>query len=51
LNHHKHEEDDDEHDAEPVKRKAPPVVPLNRVAARALSFDLTYLLTRAYIGK
>lgn len=51
LTHHKHEEDDDEHDAEPVKRKAPAAVPLNRVAARALSFDLTYLLTRAYIGK
>jgi hypothetical protein len=51
LNHHKHEEDDDEHDAEPVKRKAPATVPLNRVAARALSFDLTYLLTRAYMGK
>lgn len=51
LSHNKHEEDDDEHDAEPVKRKAPATVPLNRVAARALSFDLTYLLTRAYIGK
>lgn len=51
LNHNKHEEDDDEHDAEPVKRKAPAAVPLNRVAARALSFDLTYLLTRAYMGK
>ena len=51
LNHNKHEEDDDEHDAEPVKRKAPATVPLNRVAARALSFDLTYLLTRAYISK
>lgn len=51
LNHTKHEEDDDEHDAEPVKRKSPAVEPLNRVAARALSFDLTYLLTRAYIGK
>ena len=51
LNHNKHEEDDDEHDAEPVKRKAPAAAPLNRVAARALSFDLTYLLTRAYIGK
>lgn len=51
LSHHKHEEDDDEHDAEPVKRKAPATVPLNRVAARALSFDLTYLLTRAHIGK
>lgn len=51
LNHNKHEEDDDEHDAEPVKRKSHATVPLNRVAARALSFDLTYLLTRAYIGK
>lgn len=51
LNHAKHEEDDDEHDAEPVKRKLPAVEPLNRVAARALSFDLTYLLTRAYMGK
>ena len=51
LDHTKHEEDDDEHDAEPVKRKSPAVEPLNRVAARALSFDLTYLLTRAYIGK
>ena len=51
LNHNKHEDDDYEHDAEPVKRKAPAAVPLNRVAARALSFDLTYLLTRAYIGK
>jgi len=51
LNHNKHEEDDDEHDAEPLKRKAPATVPLNRVAARALSFDLTYLLTRAYMGK
>ena len=51
LSHHKHEEDDDEHDAEPVKRKAPAIVPLNRVAARALSFDLIYLLTRAYMGK
>lgn len=51
LDHTKNEEDDDEHDAEPVKRKAPATVPLNRVAARALSFDLTYLLTRAHIGK
>ena len=51
LSHTKNEEDDDEHDAEPVKRKAPATVPLNRVAARALSFDLTYLLTRAYAGK
>jgi hypothetical protein len=51
LNHTKNEEDDDEHDAEPVKRKAPATAPLNRVAARALSFDLTYLLTRAHIGK
>jgi hypothetical protein len=51
LSHLKHEEDDDEHDAEPVKRKAPAAVPLNRVAARALSFDLTYLLTRTYVGK
>lgn len=51
LNHNKNEEDDDEHDAEPVKRNAPVTVPLNRVAARALSFDLTYLLTRAYLGK
>lgn len=51
LNHNKHEEDDDEHDAEPVKRKAPATAPLNRVAARTLSFDLTYLLTRAYMGK
>ena len=51
LDHTKNEEDDDEHDAEPIKRKAPATVPLNRVAARALSFDLTYLLTRAYIGK
>lgn len=51
LNHTKNEEDDDEHDAEPVKRKAPSTVPLHRLAARALSFDLTYLLTRAHIGK
>ena len=51
LDHNKHEEDDDEHDAEPVKRKSQATVPLNRVAARALSFDLTYLLTRAYMGK
>lgn len=51
LNHTKNEEDDDEHDAEPVKRKAPATEPINRVAARALSFDLTYLLTRAYVGK
>ena len=51
LDHNKHEEDDDEHDAEPVKRKSHATVPLNRVAARALSFDLTYLLTRAYMGK
>ena len=51
LSHNKQEEDDEEHDAEPVKRKAPAAVPLNRVAARALSFDLTYLLTRAYMGK
>lgn len=51
LNHTKHEEDDDEHDAEPIKRKAPATQPLNRVAARALSFDLSYLLTRAYMGK
>jgi hypothetical protein len=51
LSHNKHEADDDEHDAEPIKRKAPTTAPLNRVAARALSFDLTYLLTRAYIGK
>ncbi len=51
LDHTKNEEDDEEHDAETVKRKAPATVPLNRVAARALSFDLTYLLTRAHIGK
>lgn len=51
LNHTMHEEDDDEHDAEPVKRKVPATMPLNRVAARALGFDLTYLLTRAYMGK
>ena len=51
LDHNKHEEVDDEHDAEPVKRKSQATVPLNRVAARALSFDLTYLLTRAYMGK
>ena len=51
LDHTKNEEDDDEHDAEPVARKAPAAVSLNRVAARALSFDLTYLLTRAYMGK
>lgn len=51
LNHTKNEEDDDEHDAEPIKRNVPATVPLNRVAARALSFDLTYLLTRAYMGK
>jgi hypothetical protein len=51
LNHSKNEEDDDEHDAEPVKRKAPATVPLSRVAARALSFDLTYLLTRTHMGK
>lgn len=51
LNHNKNEEDDDEHDAEPVKRKSPATAPLNRVAARALSFNLTYLLTRAYVGK
>ena len=51
LDHNKNEEDDDEHDAEPVARKAPATVPLNRLAARALSFDLTYLLTRAYMGK
>ena len=25
--------------------------PLNRVAARALAFDVMYLLTRAYLGK
>ena len=51
LNHTKQEEDDDEHDAEPVNRKAPATAPLHRVAARALSFDLMYLLTRAYIGR
>jgi hypothetical protein len=51
LDHNKNEEDEDEHDAEPVKRKSPANVPLNRVAARALSFDLTYLLTRAYTNK
>jgi hypothetical protein len=51
LDHTKNEEDDEEHDAEPVKRKAAATAPLNRVAARALSFDLTYLLTRARIGK
>ena len=51
LDHNKNEEDDDEYDAEPVKRKAAATVPLNRAAARALSFDLTYLLTRAHIGK
>jgi hypothetical protein len=51
LNHTKNEEDDEEHDAEPIKRKAPAATPLNRVAARALSFDLTYLLTRAHAGK
>lgn len=51
LDHNKNEEDDDEHDAEPVKRKAPATAPLNRVAARALSFNLTYLLTRAHAGK
>lgn len=51
LDHNKNEEDDDEYDAEPVKRKGTATAPLNRVAARALSFDLTYLLTRAHAGK
>lgn len=51
LNHTKQEEDDDEHDAEPVNRKAPATAPLHRVAARALSFDLMYLLTRAHAGR
>lgn len=51
LDHTKNEEDDDEHDAEPVARKGAAAAPLNRVAARALSFDLTYLLTRAYAWK
>jgi hypothetical protein len=51
FNHHKHEEDDEEHDAEPIKRKTPASAPLHRVAVRALGFDLTYLLVRAYMGK
>lgn len=51
LDHNKNEEDDDEHDAEPINNKAPTAVSLNRVAARALSFDLMYLLTRTYVGR
>ncbi|MBP8873737.1 MAG: hypothetical protein KBF55_04950 [Polaromonas sp.] len=51
LDHNKNEEDDDEHDAVPINSKAPATVPINRVAARTLSFDLMYLLTRAYVGK
>jgi hypothetical protein len=51
LNHNKNEEDDDEYDAEPLARKGTATASLNRVAARALSFDLTYLLARAHIGR
>lgn len=51
LNHTKQEQDDDAYDAVPVNRKAPAAAPLHRVAARALSFDLMYLLTRSYLGR
>lgn len=62
LNHHKLNEDDEDQDAEalPHKIKAhagaqqePPRKPLtiHRVPARALAFNLVYLLTRMEIGR
>lgn len=62
LNHHKLNEDDEDQDAEalPHKIKAragaqqePPKkpLPIHRVPARALAFNLLYLLTRMEIGR
>jgi hypothetical protein len=62
LHHEKIDNDDDNEDTQAINltqvnsvvtMKVQPVEnqPLNRVAARALAFDVMYLLTRAYIGK
>ena len=62
LNHEKIDNDDDSEDPQAINlaqvnsavtMKVQPVdsQPLNRVAARALAFDVMYLLTRAYTGK
>lgn len=62
LHHGKIDNDDDNEDSQginleqvnsPVTMKVQPIErqPLNRVAARALAFDVMYVLTRAYIGK
>lgn len=62
LHHQKIDHDDDNDDPQginleqvnsAVTMKVQPVEsqPLHRVAARALAFDVMYLLTRAYIGK
>jgi hypothetical protein len=62
LHHEKIDNDDDNEDPQAINlaqvnsaitMKVQPVEnqPLNRVAARALAFDVMYLLTRAYTGK
>ena len=62
LHHEKIDNDDDKEDPQAINlaqvnsaitMKVQPVdsQPLNRVAARALAFDVMYLLTRAYTGK
>jgi hypothetical protein len=62
LHHEKIVNDDDNEDPQAINlaqvnsavtMKVQPIEnqPLNRVAARALAFDVMYLLTRAYIGK
>jgi hypothetical protein len=62
LHHQKIDHDDDNEDPQGINleqvnsvvtMKVQPVEnqPLNRVAARALAFDVMYLLTRAYMGK
>jgi hypothetical protein len=62
LHHEKIDNDDDNEDPQAINlaqvnsavtMKVQPVdnQPLNRVAARALAFDVMYLLTRAYMGK
>ncbi len=50
------EDDDDDHDSEalprtPVQRNAAPILTLDRVAARALMFDLRYLMDRMDSGR
>ena len=49
-------EDDDEHDSTalprtPAQRSAAPALTLDRVAARALMFDLRYLMDRMDSGR